>query len=296
MTRIGSVAVRQLGVDETVVPGGQPAHSTVYVDRPGRPRRPGRDRHGPGQPAADLRRWTASADPGGWRASRSSPPTWPSPTVPGSSPHLDHARRVADPFHVVRVANRCLDKIRRQRAERDPRSSGPQGRSAVSDPQAHAHRRRTPRRPRPRTAAARASASVTPTTRSSAPGWPKNPSATSTSPTIPPTPGCCSTRPSPAAPTDDVPEIASLGNTLAEWRPEILAHHVTGASNGPTEGLNLCVKKVKRCGHGFRSFEPLPPPRPPPRRRRHLAPTAITTPHQHPRPPLQRVEPVDVAD
>jgi transposase len=26
-------------------------------------------------------------------------------------------------------------------------------------------------------------------------------------------------------------------------------------SNGPTEGLNLCVKKVKRCGHGFRNFE-----------------------------------------
>ena len=36
---------------------------------------------------------------------------------------------------------------------------------------------------------------------------------------------------------------------------EILAHHTTGASNGPTEGLNLCVKKVKRCGHGFRTFE-----------------------------------------
>ena len=28
----------------------------------------------------------------------------------------------------------------------------------------------------------------------------------------------------------------------------------TGASNGPTEGLNLLVKKVKRAGHGFRSF------------------------------------------
>jgi transposase len=28
-----------------------------------------------------------------------------------------------------------------------------------------------------------------------------------------------------------------------------------GASNGPTEDLNLCVKKVKRCGHGFRSFD-----------------------------------------
>ena len=49
--------------------------------------------------------------------------------------------------------------------------------------------------------------------------------------------------------------MRSLGKTLASWRTEILAHHDTGASNGPTEGLNLCVKKVKRCGHGFRSFE-----------------------------------------
>jgi transposase len=52
---------------------------------------------------------------------------------------------------------------------------------------------------------------------------------------------------------DDVEEIQSLGNTLARWRQEILAHHDTGASNRPTEGLNLCVKKVKRCGHVSRS-------------------------------------------
>jgi len=55
--------------------------------------------------------------------------------------------------------------------------------------------------------------------------------------------------------SDDVAEIRSLSHTLASWRSEILAHHDTGASNGPTEGLNLCVKKVKRAGHGFRSFE-----------------------------------------
>jgi transposase len=54
---------------------------------------------------------------------------------------------------------------------------------------------------------------------------------------------------------DDVPEIVSLGHMLKSWRSEILAYHTTGASNGPTEGLNLGVKKVKRCGHGFRSFE-----------------------------------------
>jgi hypothetical protein len=53
-------------------------------------------------------------------------------------------------------------------------------------------------------------------------------------------------------PDDEVAEIQSLGATLASWRTEILARHTTGASNGPTEGLNLCVKKVKRCGHGFR--------------------------------------------
>ena len=33
------------------------------------------------------------------------------------------------------------------------------------------------------------------------------------------------------------------------------AHHTTGASNGPTEGLNLLVKEVKRCGRGFENFD-----------------------------------------
>ncbi|MGH9022294.1 MAG: transposase [Acidimicrobiia bacterium] len=42
---------------------------------------------------------------------------------------------------------------------------------------------------------------------------------------------------------------------LEDEVPEIQAHHDTGASNGPTEGLNLAVKRVKRCGHGFRRFE-----------------------------------------
>ena len=54
---------------------------------------------------------------------------------------------------------------------------------------------------------------------------------------------------------DDVPEIQSLGRTLQRWRTEILNHHTTGASNGPTEGLNLVIKKVKRAGHGFRRFD-----------------------------------------
>ena len=37
----------------------------------------------------------------------------------------------------------------------------------------------------------------------------------------------------------------SLSRTVAVCHIEILAHHRAGASNGPIEGLNLCVKKVK---------------------------------------------------
>jgi len=44
---------------------------------------------------------------------------------------------------------------------------------------------------------------------------------------------------------DDVPEIRALGRTVRKWWTEILNHHRTGASNGPTEGMNLCVKKSK---------------------------------------------------
>lgn len=54
---------------------------------------------------------------------------------------------------------------------------------------------------------------------------------------------------------DDVSEIASLGRTLARWREEILNHHRTGASNGPTEGMKFWAKQVKRAGRGLSTFE-----------------------------------------
>ena len=51
-----------------------------------------------------------------------------------------------------------------------------------------------------------------------------------------------------------VPELHRLAKTVSRWRQEILAHHNTDASNGPTEAVNLVVKKVIRVAHGFRSF------------------------------------------
>jgi transposase len=52
-----------------------------------------------------------------------------------------------------------------------------------------------------------------------------------------------------------VAELSRLARTVTAWEAEILAWHVTGGcSNGPTEALNLLIKKVKRVGHGFRNF------------------------------------------
>jgi transposase len=49
-------------------------------------------------------------------------------------------------------------------------------------------------------------------------------------------------------------EVRGMARTLKCWRSQILAWHTTGATNGPTEGLNSIIKKVKRVGAGFRSF------------------------------------------
>jgi transposase len=67
-----------------------------------------------GNAAVDLRKWTANADPE-WLARIEVVATDLAQSFrAGLSPHLDHATRVADPFHVVRVANRCVDAVRRR--------------------------------------------------------------------------------------------------------------------------------------------------------------------------------------
>jgi hypothetical protein len=102
--RVGPVA--QLGVDETSFLRANRQHSTIYatglVDLEARividmVR---------GNRAADLRRWTARADPA-WLAGIEVVATDLAESFRGGlSPHLDHATRVAaDPFHVVRMCD-----------------------------------------------------------------------------------------------------------------------------------------------------------------------------------------------
>jgi transposase len=52
-----------------------------------------------------------------------------------------------------------------------------------------------------------------------------------------------------------ISELSRLARTVRAWEAELLAFHATdGCSNGPTEAVNLLIKKVKRVGHGFRNF------------------------------------------
>jgi transposase len=250
--RVGRV--RQLGVDETSFLRANRHHHTIYatglVDLEGRRLIDMVE----GNAAVDLRRWTANADPV-WLAGIEVVATDLAQSFrAGLSPHLDHAVRVADPFHVVRVANRCLDAVRR-RVQNE--TLGHRGRK--DDPLYKIRKllltgsERLNERGRDR---------VLLSLRTGDPNdevvgaWLAKESvrdvylagnyddaAIVLDKAIA---GCRA---------DEVAEIRSLGATLASWRTEILARHSTGASNGPTEGLNLCVKKVKRCGHGFRRFD-----------------------------------------
>lgn len=50
------------------------------------------------------------------------------------------------------------------------------------------------------------------------------------------------------------PEVRGMARTLTQWRQAILAWHRSGHTNGPVEGLNSLIKKVKRVAAGFRNF------------------------------------------
>jgi transposase len=51
------------------------------------------------------------------------------------------------------------------------------------------------------------------------------------------------------------PEVQKLGRTLRQWFEKICNYHVAKMSNGPTEALNNLIKRIKRVGFGFRNFE-----------------------------------------
>jgi len=276
-SRVGPV--RQLGVDETSFLAANPEHSTIYatglVDLDARIVIDMVE----GNRAADLRGWCETQDKDFLEGITTVATDLAESFRAGLRPHLDHARRVADPFHVVRAGNRCLDKVRR-RVQQE--TLGHRGRK--DDPLYKIRKllltgfERLEERGHERMllglrvgdpadevlGAWLAKESVRDVYLAESP----TEAATLLDKAIA---GCAA---------DEVEEIRSLGTTLRSWRSEILAHHDTGASNGPTEGLNLLVKKVKRCGHGFRNFDNY--------RLRVLLHTGGVTWPSHPHPPRVR--------
>jgi transposase len=250
--RVGEV--RALGIDETNYQSAKPTHPTIYatglVDL---------DRRividmVEGNAAKDLRGWCARQDPAWLAAIEVTATDLTEHYRAGMSPHLDHTIRVADPFHVVRVANRCVDQVRRRVQNELTGHRGRKGdplfrirKLLVSgaerlDERGHERLMLGLRLGDPKDenlGAWLAKESVRDV-------YLTDDLAEATLLLEKAIAGCHA---------DEVAEIVTLGRTLERWRTEILNHHRTGASNGPTEGQNFCVKKVKRAGRGFTSFE-----------------------------------------
>jgi transposase len=51
------------------------------------------------------------------------------------------------------------------------------------------------------------------------------------------------------------PEIQKLGRTIRTWFDKICNFHLARVSNGPTEAINNLIKRIKRVGFGFRNFQ-----------------------------------------
>lgn len=50
------------------------------------------------------------------------------------------------------------------------------------------------------------------------------------------------------------PETQRLGRTISRWAAQIVAWHHSAVTNGPTEALNNLIKRIKRAAFGFRNF------------------------------------------
>ena len=266
--RVGKV--RALGVDEHAWLAAKRNHPTRYatalvdLDR----------RHVidvfDGKSAQKLRRWCACRS-GRWRQAVKVVALDLTDTYRnGLSPHLAHATRVADPFHVTRVANRTVDQVRRRVQNQ---TLGHRGRK--HDPLFKIRKlllKGAERLDDQGTERMLLGLRVGDPDDELLGAWLAKESVRDVYLTADPDDAAVLLdKAIVACAADAVPEIRTLGRTLARWREEILNHHRTGASNGPTEGQNFCAKQVKRAGRGFTNFESLPAARPPLRRRRHLA-------------------------
>ena len=170
---------------------------------------------------------------------------------------LPKAAQVVDPFHVISLANRSLDAVRRRVQTEQTGPPGPTRRSALSGPACPAASAKRSSTPKPPSVCGHCSSSAIPAPRSPSPIGSRSAYATSIERRDPDEAqadaressrrtACRRTMP---------PEIQRLGRTIRHWFDKIANFHLARVSNGPTEALNNLIKRIKRIGFGFRNFE-----------------------------------------
>jgi len=248
-----NAAVTDLGIDETAWLKATPTHSTLWatglVDT----------EHGRlvdvilGRNAAELRTWLSDQDRR-WLDGVATVSIDPHESYRlGLHPHLDHATVVADPFHIVALGNRALDKVRRRTQQS---LTGHRGRKG--DPLYDIRKilltanERLDDKGRSRLDAALAAAD--PTDEVVAGYLMKEHLREVYAVADPLEAAVLLDAVIAEGANSNIAELNTLATTLRRWRVEILNHHRTGRSNGPTEAMNLLIKQIKRVGRGFTSF------------------------------------------
>lgn len=168
---------------------------------------------------------------------------------------LPKAAQVVDPFHLVSLANRCLDQVRR-RVQNE--QTGHRGRR--DDPLYRARRALLRGEERlDRTAAERlasllelgdpnAEVAIAYRVKERLRDFYRQSDPAPARALLEELVEHCVRRAMP-------PEVQKLGNTIRRWFDKICNFHLARMSNGPTEALNNLIKRIKRIGFGFRNFE-----------------------------------------
>ena len=167
---------------------------------------------------------------------------------------LPHAVQVADPFHVVRLANQALDECRR-RVQND--TLGHRGRK--TDPLYRGRRRLL-------LAAERLSSDQRDRVRGLLrAGDPRKKSGSRTRAKEVVRDAYAHTDPDLADESvatiardfvdESMPtEVRRLGRTIGRWHEQIVAWHRSHVTNGPTEAINNLAKRIKRVAFGLTNF------------------------------------------
>ena len=169
---------------------------------------------------------------------------------------LPKATQVVDPFHVISLANRCLDAVRRRVQIRTDRPPRPTRRPALSGPAHPALRRREARRARPRERLwsllalgdPGAEVAIAYRIKERVRDFYRTLDPDEARAMLEELQHHCLKKAMP-------PEVQKLGRTIKHWFDKIANYHVARVTNGPTEALNNLIKRIKRIGFGFRNFE-----------------------------------------